>query len=237
MASAVVPPEQQCVDDAAPAELGAGRQVAGRRPEVGTRLLVRARPDVDVWVDEELAFPAERPVMGGQRLLDQVDRFPLALADAHRVSVSRNHLGRAGFDEPDLQPTLRQDVDCRVFFGHPDWVRAYRNQGPERENADVLCDIGDNAGDDRARRPEVIDPRMVLVCDDVDADVIAQAVFIEDLVVKLRGDLRVAILVRQTRPHRLRPVPEPRSGRTGRGSRSGSRVSLNLFPAARCSAE
>jgi hypothetical protein len=44
---------------------------------------------------------------------------------------------------------------------------------------------------------------MVLVCDDVDADVIAQAVLIEDLIVEPRSDLRVAILIRQAGPDRL----------------------------------
>jgi hypothetical protein len=44
---------------------------------------------------------------------------------------------------------------------------------------------------------------MMLVGDDMDADIVAQAIFVEDLVIELRHDIRVAISVRQARPHRL----------------------------------
>ena len=64
-------------------------------------------------------------------------------------------------------------------------------------------DVGDDAGDDRARRPQIVDAGMVLVGDDVEADIVAQPVFVEDLVIEPRGDLRVAIFVGQAGAHRV----------------------------------
>src|SRR6202007_118293 len=64
------------VDHAAPAELGRGLGITGRRPHRRMRALIDRRPDVDVAVGEMLALPAEGPLVRGQGLLDQVDRLP-----------------------------------------------------------------------------------------------------------------------------------------------------------------
>ena len=128
--------------------------IAGGSPELGPRLLVRAWPDVDVGVGEELALPTERAVMGGQGFLDQVDGFPLALADAHRVGVAGGHFCRAGFDEANIEPAARQHIDRRVFRGDADRVGADGDQRTEREDADLFGQAGDDAGDDRDSRPK-----------------------------------------------------------------------------------
>jgi hypothetical protein len=44
---------------------------------------------------EEFAFPTEWAVVTGERLLDQIDRLPFALADPHRVGIAGHHLGCA----------------------------------------------------------------------------------------------------------------------------------------------
>ncbi len=44
---------------------------------------------------------------------------------------------------------------------------------------------------------------MMLVGDDVEADVVAKPVFVENLVVELRRDLRIAVFVRQAGAHRF----------------------------------
>ena len=66
-----------------------------------------------------------------------------------------------------------------------------------------LVMLRDDAGDDRARRPEIVDAGMVLVGDDVEAEIVAQPVLVEDLVVQPRGDLRVAVAVGQAGAHRV----------------------------------
>ena len=161
--------QHERVDHAAPAELGRGLGIAGRRPHRRVRPLVDRRPDVDVAVGEVLALPAERPVMRGQRLLDQVDRLPEALDIADRVGVARHHLAVARFDKADLEPAARDDVGRRVFLGDPHRIGADRDQGPERQDADLLGLPGEDAEDHRARAVEAVDPGMVLDRDDVDA--------------------------------------------------------------------
>ena len=90
--------------EAAPADLGSGLGIAGGRPHPRVRLLPRPRPDVHVAMREVLAFPAERSVVVAERLLDQIDGFPVALDVVHGVRVVRRHLGAARLHEADLEP-------------------------------------------------------------------------------------------------------------------------------------
>ena len=108
---------------------------------------------------------------------------------------------------PDLtKPISRRPrdkhVDRRVFLGHPHRVGPHRDQRAERQDPDLSRQPRDDPGDDRARRPQIVDPGMMLVGDDMEADIVAQPVFVEDLVIKPGGDLRVAVFVGQARPHR-----------------------------------
>src|SRR5579875_2460756 len=159
---------------------------------------------VNIWprMNEELSLPAERPVMRRQRLFDEVDRLPFPLADAHRIGVARDHLGRAGFDKADLEPTAGEHVDRCIFLGHSHRVGPHRDQRAEREDTHIPGHPRDDPGDDRAGRPQIVDAGMMLVGDDVNAELVAQPIFVEDLVIKLRRDPGIAVLVRQAGPHR-----------------------------------
>src|SRR5215469_4086474 len=153
-----------------------------------------------------LALPAERPLMRGQRLHDQVDRLPEALDIADRVSVSRYHLAVARFDEADFKPTARNDVGSRIFLGHPHWVGADRDQCPKAQNADLFDLAGENAEDHRARPIKAVDPGMVLDRDHVDPELIAQQVLVEAFLEQVGGDLWVTISVGEARAHRICPI-------------------------------
>src|SRR5262245_13642297 len=134
-----------------------------------------------------LALPAERAVMRGQRLLDQIYRLPEALDIADRVGVARYHLAVARFDKADLDPAARDDVRRRVFLGDPHRIRAHRDQGAETQDADLLGLPGEDAEDHRARAVKAVDPRMMLDRDDVDPELVAQQVLVEAFLEQISG--------------------------------------------------
>src|SRR5215470_16415189 len=72
----------------------------GRRyPDRRMRLLVRARPDVDVAVVKEPPFMADRAVVAGPGFDDEVHGLPLPLVHAHGIAVRRQHLiGHAAYE-------------------------------------------------------------------------------------------------------------------------------------------
>ncbi len=154
------------------------------------------------WV-KCLPSQRKRPVVMGQRLVDQVDRLPEPLADADRVGVARGHLGAARFDKADFQPAARDHVGGGVFLGDAHRVVAHRDQRPHAEEPDVLGLTRDDAEHQRARAIEAVDPGMVLARGDVEAEFVAQQVFVERFLEQPRGDLGVAIAVGQAGAHRI----------------------------------
>ena len=149
------------------------------------------------------AFPAERPVMSGQGGGDQVDRLPETLDVADRVGVGGGHLGAARLDKADVEPAARDDVGGGVFLGDAHRVGTGGDQRAEREDAGVAGLARQDAENQRARAVEAVDAGMMLVRDDVEADLVAQPVFVEAFLEELRRGLRVAIAVRQVAAHRL----------------------------------
>ena len=66
---------------------------------------------------EVLALPVERPVPNGHRLDDEVVRLPEAVHDPDRVGVRGRKLIGHALDKPHVEPTARNNVDGRQFFG------------------------------------------------------------------------------------------------------------------------
>src|SRR5262249_23628557 len=87
--------QHQGVDDAAAPTLGRRPRIAGRRPEPRHRLLVRARPNVDVPMREVFALPAEWTFAMSQRLGDEIDALPHAILILHGIAVVGGHLAAA----------------------------------------------------------------------------------------------------------------------------------------------
>ncbi len=194
------PAQHQRVDIAAPPQLGRGLGIAGRRPELRVRPLIRPGPEVDVPVGVVLALEADRPVMRGQRQFDDVDRLPEAVDEADRVGVARHHLAVARFDEADFEAAARDHIGGGVFLGDAHRVRAHRNQRAERQDADVLGLAGGDAEHHRARAIEAVDAGMML------DRLVAQQMLVEAFLEQIGGNLRVAIFVRQAGAHRLGAV-------------------------------
>jgi hypothetical protein len=144
--------------------------------------------------------------MRGERLPDQVDRFPIALLVAHRVGVGRRHLGAARFDKADLEPAARNDVGRGVFLGDAHRVFAQRHKRAEREDARLSGLPRQDADQHRVGTQQRIDPRMVLDRQHVEAEIVAQQELVDDLLEQIGGDARVAIAVGQAAAHRLRGV-------------------------------
>src|SRR5579872_2420308 len=76
----------------------------GADPDRRMRLLIGTRPDVHGAVVEKAALVAERAIMRGPRLHDQVQRFPLPLVHAHGVAVGGQHLVGHAAHETSFQP-------------------------------------------------------------------------------------------------------------------------------------
>ena len=187
------------------------------------RLLPGPRPDVHVPVGEVLALPAERAVLMGQGLEDEIDRFPEALDVAQGVGVARRHLGAARLDEADVQPSARHHVGRGVLLGHPHRVLADRDQGAQAQDPHPARLPGQHAQDQRAGPEEAVDPGMVLVGDDVDPDVVAQEVLVERLLEQVGGDCGDRSTCWAGWPARNPRCPGRAAARTDRDSRSGTR--------------
>ena len=76
----------------------AGLGTQPRHPHRWRRLLVGARPDVDVAVVEELALPIERTIRRRHRFKDQIVRLPIAAHQIGRIAVGRCDLVRGALD-------------------------------------------------------------------------------------------------------------------------------------------
>ena len=198
--------QHQHVDHAAPADLGGGLRIAGGRPHAGMRVLPRAWPDVHVTMREVLALPAERSLVMAQRLLDEVDRLPVALDVVDRIGVAGGHLGAARLHEADLEAPAGDDIRRGILFGHPNRILPHRDQGAEAENADLARLAGQDAHEQWVGPEQRVDPGVVLDRQHVEPEVVAQEKLVDDLLEEIGGDLRVAVPVRQTGPHGVRGV-------------------------------
>src|SRR5262249_47826240 len=199
---ALGPAQHQRVDDAAPAALGRRTRIAGRRPQRGHRLLIGARPDVDVTMSKMLALPTERAVTMDERLADEIDALPQPLFVLHGIGVVRGHLAAAGLYQPDLEAAARYDVDHRVFLGDPDRVLAQGNQRAEAQNARLASLPRNHADEGRVGADQAVDAGVMLGGHDVKPNVVGDQIFVQRFVEQIGGDLGVAIFVGQARAHR-----------------------------------
>ena len=192
---------QQRADDVA----AFGRQHAGLHahpghPDRRRRLLDRARPDVDLAVVEELALPRERPVMGRQRLQDQVVRLPVPPHQPRRVGIGGRDLIRRALDQPHLDPPARQHVEPRHLLGHAHRVGAVGDRVAQAQQPRLLRLTRDHRQRHGHRDGHAGRGAVVLVDHDVEPDLIAQGEFVEVAVQQPPGLLRVELLVRQHDP-------------------------------------
>ena len=94
-------------------------RAAARYPDRRTRLLHRARPDVDVALLVEAAVEGEGVGLG-PRLDDEIVRFEVALAQHRRVlAVGVAGVHRRADREAGDQPPARDHVDHRELFRDP----------------------------------------------------------------------------------------------------------------------
>ena len=196
-------------------------RIAGRRPHPRMRLLPGARPDVDVAMGEVLALPGERPVMAAQRLVDQVDRLPVALDIVDRIGIGRRHLGAARLDEAELEPAAGDDVGGGILLGDAHRLAAQRDQRAEAQDACLACLPREDADQHRVRADQRVDAGVVLGRADVEAHVVAQQIFVDHLLEEIGRDPRVAVPVGQARrapSRRRRALPPAREDKAPRTS-------------------
>ena len=156
------------------------------------------------------ALPVERPVMRGHRLQDQVVRLPEAVLQFGRVGVGGRNFERHAFDKAHLDPAARDHVEHRKFLGDPDRVVAVADRHAERQKPHLLGLARQDSHRDRADRVGAGRRRMMLVCHDVDAELVAQRPFVEIAVIEVGPDLRVEEPVRD---HDAIGIAELRPGR------------------------
>ncbi len=168
------------------------------------RLLVGPRPDVDVAVLEELALPAEGSVMRRERLQDEVVRFPEAIRMAHRHRIGRMQLVGHALHEPHLEAAARDHVDHRELFGDAQRIRIVRDRKAKAEQPGALGRAREDAEDEIGRGREARRGAVVLVDEDVEAELVGQLPGVEIFVIEVRGLDRIDPLVRQRRTDRDR---------------------------------
>ena len=170
------------------------------------RLLPRAWPDVHVSVRVVLALPTERPLLKGQRLGDEIDRFPVALNIRHRVGIIGRHLTRARLHEADIQTSTGNDIRRGVFLCDSDRVWPQRDQGPHTENADLTYLAGQDTQDQRVGSKQGINSSVMLDGDNIDSPLVAQHELVKGFLEQVGSDLWVTILIRQAGPDGIRAI-------------------------------
>ncbi len=186
-------------------DLGRGGRGHGH-PDGRVRLLVGARPDVDLAVVEIASLPVERPVMGGPRLHDQVVRLPHAVGHPHRVRVLRRQLERHAADEAALEPAARNDVDHRHLLGDARRLAPVGQRVAQHQDAGVLGDARQDRRHQRHRRHRAGGGLVVLVQHDVQAELVGDLPLVDAVVVDVGALDRIVVRVREDHPDVLQRV-------------------------------
>ena len=167
------------------------------------RLLIGARPDVDVAVMEESSLVAHRPVVAGPGLDDEVHGLPLALVHAHRIAVGRQHFVWDAAHEAAFKPAPREHVHHRHLLGDAHGLAAVGDRVSQDQQPRLLgqpCQRGEHKGRCRVDAGRGL---VVLVEHDLHALVLRDQPFVDVAIVE-RGTLfRVVVAVRQRDPDRL----------------------------------
>ena len=166
---------------------------AGDYPDRQVRLLVDARPDVDVAVVPEAALPAERLVLG-QALSDEVVRIVHALALQRRVGVGRVDLGADAAHEAGDDAAARNAIQHGNLFRHAHRVVAMHDRGADDRDLRLRSLAREDRGVERHDRVEAGHRLVVLVEHDVEPEVIGVHVLVQVAVVEVGGDGGVAVL-------------------------------------------
>src|SRR5438067_3892090 len=171
-------------------------------PHRRMRLLVDARPDVDVAVLEMLALPVERPVDRGHRLEDEIMRLPEARHLPDRRALRERHLVGHAAHESHLQAAARDDVDHRQLLGDAYRVEAIRDRVAEREEPRALRLPREDGERHRGHRRRAGRGGVVLVHHDVEPELVGEQPFVEPMVIVLGHRARVAVAARQIHAQR-----------------------------------
>ena len=173
------------------------------------RLLDRARPDVDVAQLGVAAVPGER-FARRPCLDDQVVRFLILLARQRRdLAVAEIGVHRGADRKARDQPSARDAVEHREFFGDAHRRIIERDGIAEHDEADVLGPARQRGGDDvRARHQAVAVLVMLVAADGVEADVGGIFEEIEIGVVDLVALHRIEQLLVDVDPDRTVLLPE-----------------------------
>src|SRR5580658_3174570 len=107
------------------------------------RLLIWARPDVDLAMMKKAALPAKRPVVRRPRLQDEIVRLPKALAHPERVRVARGNLIGHAAHEADLDSSAREVIYHRNLLGDAHGLAAIGDRITEQQQpraAGLACE-------------------------------------------------------------------------------------------------
>ncbi len=161
------------------------------------RLLIGTRPDVDVAVVKEAALVADRPVVTGPGLHDQVHRLPLAFVHAHGIAVGRQHLVGHATHETAIQPSLRQHVDHRHLLGDAHGLAAVGDRVAQDQQPRLAGQPRQRRQHQRCGRIDAGRGLMMLVEHDLDAFVLGDQPFVDVAIVERGALLRVVDAIGQ----------------------------------------
>src|SRR6266568_4534243 len=172
-------------------------------PHRRVRLLVHARPDVDVAVLEMLALPVERAVDRGHRFNDEVVRLPEAVHLADRRAHRERHLVRHAAHQAHLQAPARDHVDHRELLGDAHRVEAVGDRVAEREEPRALRLPREDRERHRRDRAAAGRGRVVLVDHDVQAQLVGEHPLVEAVMVVLGHHAWIAVAAGKNHAQRL----------------------------------
>ena len=167
------------------------RTERARNPHRRMRFLIRQRPRIHVAIMEMLALVAPR---AGPRpgLHDKVMRLVEHLAVVGGIRVVEELLAARAAHPSGHQPAARNQIDLGQLFGHPQRMFDHRQRIADQHEPHALGAIGEHGGLDVHHRPHANRVAVMFVQrDDVEAEILGIAVFVEIVMIIVGGSFAI----------------------------------------------
>jgi hypothetical protein len=166
------------------------------------RVLVRARPGIDVFELIVLADIGERPRLGPCPH-DEIVGFGETLLRIGRIDAHRVIFGADAAHETRDQPPAREIVEDGVFFRHHQRIVEERQRAAENGELGAFDAARQRPGENAGYRHHAVSGLVMLIeADAVEAELVGKLHLIEIVVIELGALLRIVMAVRERHPGR-----------------------------------
>jgi len=148
-------------------------------------------------------FVADRPVVIGPGLDDEVHRLPLALVHAHRIAVGGQHLIGHATHEAAFEPAFREHVDHRHLLGDAHGLAAVGDRIAQDQKPRGLGHSRERGEHQRRCGIDASRGLVVLIEHDLEPLVLRDEPLVDVAVVERRALLRIVEAIGERHPDRF----------------------------------